>query len=239
MKKYFMAIIASTIIFTTNVIGCPLWECQYPIDDYNCGCNNASYQGNCYNEYSQAQPIYCQYCGHETWDCVCDRNYDQNCSGYYEENYAESAENYYNNYSCSSISYDAYMQHWANIRDCAGNIIGQADCGDYVGVIGEDSDTGRVIIYHYNTGIQGSVLAECVYGGYQWDGTGDNGVYNSYQGGDSCSGGWDEVVDCSYSEPSCSVSGTGYGYSCASYTELISIFRQYITCGLQGLGGCR
>ena len=218
MKKIIVLAMMAAAMMTTAASACPRWECQYPVEYYGCGCPGTT----CYDESSQAQPIYCQYCGHEEWDCVCDRDYSQDCG--YSESYSGS---------CSS---SAYMQHWANIRDCYGNIIGQAGCGDYVGIVGEDYDTGRVIIYHYDSGIQGSVLAECIYGGYSWDGSGDNGVYNSYQGG-GCDSSWDEVVDCSYSEPSCSVSGSGYGYS--SYTELISIFRRYITCGLQGLGGCR
>ena len=233
MKKLIAMAFILSITVTTITTACPLWECQYPVDYYGCGCQGSGCYSE-YNECSQAQPIYCQYCGHEEWDCVCDRDYSQNCDGY--ENYADCS--YSGSSSCQG---GAYMQHWANIRDCYGNIVGQAGCGDYVGIIGEDYDTGRVIICHYDSGIQGSVLAECVYGGYQWDGSGDNGCYNSYQG-DSCSS-WDnEYTECSYSEPSCSGGGYSYGsgYNCVSYTEMISIFRQYMACGGYsiGMGGC-
>lgn len=227
MKKTIVAAIVIAVATTITATACPRWECQYPVDYYGCGCPGT------YNECSQAQPIYCQYCGHEEWDCICGRDYSQEDCGYAEESYSYGG-------SCSG---SAYMQHWANIRDCYGNIVGQAGCGDYVGIIGEECSTGRVIIYHYDSGVQGSVLAECVYGGYQWDGTGDNGNYNSYQGDNYES--WDsEVVDCGYSEYG---SGSGSYQSCpigggyyVSYTEMVNIFRQYVAGGYgYGFGGCR
>ena len=135
MKRTLTLALALAAMMATATTACPLWECQYPVDYYGCGCG-----GGCqtYNECSQAQPIYCQYCGHEEWDCVCDRDYSQSDCSYSDCSYSGS---------CSG---SAYMQHWANIRDCYGNIIGQAGCGDYVGIIGEDYDTGRVIICHYD-----------------------------------------------------------------------------------------
>ena len=195
MKKIFA--IVMMLLMTTSVSACPLWECQYDVSDYSCGCSGSyncsgssynycdtSYNydgGSCnysynYNECSgDRQPIYCQYCGNETWACTCgsyqESNY--NCSYNYDCGYQES-------YTCSGNQ----MDHWANIRDCYGNIIGQVDAGFTVEVCGVDSsDPDRVLIYDYATGTYGSVLSECVYGGYSWDGSGDNGVYNSYQGG--------------------------------------------------------
>ena len=238
MKKTIAIAMMVAMMATVTTAACPKWECQLMPNDYSC----CSCGGHCrytsYNECSQAQAIYCQYCGHEMWDCICGRDYSQDC--YEEESCGYAEESYSYGGSCSG---SAYMQHWANIRDCYGNIVGQAGCGDYVEIIGEECSTGRVIIYHYDSGIQGSVLAECVYGGYQWDGTGDNGAYNSYQG-DACES-WDnEVVDCGYSE--CG-SGSGSYQSCpigggyyVSYTEMVNIFRQYVAGGYgYGFGGCR
>ena len=90
------------------------------------------------------------------------------------------------------------MIQWANIRDECGNIIGQANAGDWIEIYYEDCETGRLWIYDYTVGIYGSVLADCVYGTYQWDGSGDNGYYNCYQG------------DADYS-------GCDYDYDCGDY----------------------
>lgn len=243
-----------------NVEACPVWECQLDINDYSCGGVHTGCGGGCYNETSVRQPIYCQYCGHEMWDCVCGSgsgscyNYDYYCSsdynydyGYAEESYSECSGGYsdYSGYGCSGGGGSMQMGHWANIRDCSGCIIGQAGCGDTIEIIGDDcNDSSRVIIYDYDCGIQGSVLRECVYGYYSWDGTGDNGYYNSYQGEnasswDSCSGGG-EYVDCSYNDYESSGSGscgggsyiyTGggcLGGTYVSYSELVSVYRQYV-----------
>lgn len=131
------------------------------------------------------------------------------------------------------------MSHWANIRDCYGNIIGQAGCGDSVEVCGVESDTGRVLIYDYSTGCYGSVLAECVYGGYQWDGTGDNGYYNSYQG-DGCGYTDYGYSDCGYSSGS-SCGSCGNAYSNQGYvTYCETIVQRCVTYGFgYGYGyGC-
>lgn len=282
MKKTIVVAIATAIAMmsTITATACPQWECQLALDDYSCGgihtCSYTNYTNyinyTTYNETSVRQPIYCQYCGHESWDCVCDSysssdsscydDYNSDCDyNYADENYddydSSSSYDSCSSYSsCSSYGSYAEMTHWANIRDCYGNIIGQAGCGDAVSIIGEESDTGRVIIYHYNSGVQGSVLAECVYGGYQWDGTGDNGDYNSYQGDnyeswDSCdseNGSYGSYVDCGYSDSDYSTGSCGGSYqSCpigsgyyVSYTEMINIFRQYVAGGYgYGFGGCR
>ena len=221
MKKLIAALIM-VFVLTSSVAACPLWECQYPVDDYSCGCGCSGSSYNCsgssynycdssinydsgsyncsynYNECSgDRQPIYCQYCGSETWACTCgtyqESNY--NCSYNYDCGYQES-------YTCSG----SQMSHWANIRDCYGNIIGQVGEGSSVEVCGVDSSNpDRVLIYDYATGTYGSVLSECVYGGYQWDGTGDNGYYQSYQGGNYENYG----SDCAYSG-NC---GVDYGYT--------------------------
>ena len=252
MRKLMIAFLLS---LTTAVpaMACPVWECQLDVSDYSCGgyhsnCESSyNYSGsfNCsynydygsynYNECSQErQPIYCQYCGQETWCCTCGGNYDCN----YNSDYSYSGQN---------------MSHWANIRDSFGNIIGQAGCGDSIEVCGVDSsDPDRVLIYDYSTGTYGSVLSECVYGGYSWDGSGDNGVYNSYQGsscagqqvswcGDDGRGGFE--YDCGYEAPydggystceagesqvtACAVGSSGYAYQ---YTEeIVTIIRRCMT----------
>ena len=65
------------------------------------------------------------------------------------------------------------MEHWANIRDANGNIVGIASEGDYVTVTGWDA-YGRVTIYDANTGISGTVAPVYLYGGsdYQYENPG-------------------------------------------------------------------
>lgn len=254
MKKLTLTLALTTLTMALTApaapaAACPLWECQYDINDYNCGCAGScgGYQtsSSYYCESSVRQPIYCQYCGHETWDCVCygydsydysyDCDYDYDC-GYSDYDYG---------YSCSS---GYQMTHWANIRDEYGNIIGQAGCGDSIEVCGVESDTGRILIYDYSTGCYGSVLAECVYGGYQWDGTGDNGYYNSYQGyqgyQDRDYGYQDRgytdygYTDCGYQDSvysgggSCAYSNQGY----VTYCE--TIIQRCVTYSFGGARGC-
>ena len=154
MKKTIATIFLALMIATTAT-ACPLWECNYGYYDYSCHCS----------QYHQVQPIYCQYCGNEQWQCT--------CGSYEEQAYSYSA--------CTC------MAQWANIRNECGVIIGQAGAGDSIEIYYEDCETGRLWIYDYANGLYGSVLADCVYGTYQWDGTGDNGYYQSYQGG-SCGG---------------------------------------------------
>lgn len=195
MRKIFLITCLSIFMCNAAVSACPKWECNYPIDDYSCNCTRT-----CYDENSIAQPQYCSVCGEEAWDCACDYDYTYNendCGGDYS--YAE-------------------MSHWANIRDEYGNIIGQVNCGDSVEIIGVDcNDSERVIIYDYATGCQGSVLRSCVYGGYSWDGEGDNGIYNSYQG-ESC-GSWD-TVDCADYNTDC--------YNTMTYVAYSEIIRNYM-----------
>ena len=119
------------------------------------------------------------------------------------------------------------MSHWANIRDAYGNIIGQIGTGSSVEVCGADpSNPDRVLIYDYNTGTYGSVLSECVYGGYSWDGTGDNGYYNQYQGDDSCYQQSDYqdtgYTDCGYTE-TCHYPSNAV----VRYTEVYQVVRQW------------
>lgn len=211
MKKSIFAIIAA-IMVTSSVGACPAWECQLMPDDWSCGGSHCQI----YDEYSEVrQPIYCQYCGNEMWACTCgtyvDNSYDIGCTGYEET---------YDNYSCDSGCTDysgcgySEMDHWANVRDECGNIIGQIGCGSSVEVVGNDCDNpDRVMVYDASTGLYGSVLRSCVYGGYTWDGTGDNGAYNAYQGysGEACSYDYVEPSYCNY----------------VRYTEAISIVRQW------------
>ena len=109
MKKLFVTALL-TLMTTATATACPLWECSYPADYYGCGCQcNTAYQ------YNQVQPIYCQYCGNEQWSCTCGSNYDYN-------------------YNCD-YSGGCQMIQWANIRDEFGNIIGQANAGDWIEII--------------------------------------------------------------------------------------------------------
>jgi hypothetical protein len=184
MKKM-MIIAMLALMGTTTATACPLWECNYPVDYYGCGCQ--CNQGTHYNQYQQVQPIYCQYCGHEAWDCVCDVDYSQGDCNY------DWSYSYQGAGTCT-------MLQWANIRDENGCIIGQANAGDAIEIYSEDCETGRLWIYDYTVGLYGSVLADCVYGTYQWDGTGDNGYYNQYQGSGSC---YQEYQECGYSYQRC------------------------------------
>ena len=182
MKKIFMVLIA-TFAMAMTVNACPEWECQLDIDDYSCGGVHScitqttvttTYQ---YDEYSTTrQPIYCQYCGHETWDCVCGGEYVSNSSGCINYDYDYDYDydcDYEQNYSVTggSGSGSCRMDHWANVRDCNGNIIGTVGEGSCITVIGVDSNNSeRVLIYDSVTGTYGSVLASCVYGGYEYTG---------------------------------------------------------------------
>lgn len=235
MKKIMIMILALLMI-AFPVTACPLWECQYDVNDYNCGCGSRS---TCYNETSVRQPIYCQYCGNETWNCVCDNDYSYS-SGCVNYDYDYDYDTDCYSGGCTSGCTEEYsctggyqMTHWANVRDEYGNIIGQVGCGSSVEVIGIDSDNpDRVLIYDYSTGTYGSVLSSCVYGGYEWDGTGDNGEYNSYQG-NGCVSDYTEYNDYDYDGYTggydydygydCQNSGYGYGYGsgygCNAYSN--------------------
>ena len=247
MKKLLITILMA-FAFTSVATACPQWECQLPLDDYSCGgvhgCTNA-----CTDTYTPVydettvydQYIYCPYCGHEMWDCVC---------GTYQESYQETGCDYSYDYGYSE-SYScggSTMSHWANVRDACGNIIGQIGTGSSVEVCGQDpSNPDRVLVYDYCTGTYGSVLSECVYGGYTWDGSGDNGIYNSYQGsgynandhGYACDTAYTgtDYSDCGGYERGCDYNGaydacgSGYGgsgcYEYLRYTEAISIVRSW------------
>ena len=205
-------------------------------DSYNCDYDSYNYSSgygescNYYDEYStERQPIYCQYCGNESWCCTCgsNYNYDYDCGyGYQQDSYGYGYDCGYQEAYYDAGCYNGYsgesMNHWANVRDCYGNIIGQVNEGSCVEVVGIDhSDCDRVYIYDYATGTYGSVLSECVYGNYQWDGTGDNGYYNSYQG-DNC--GYEDYGNYS----SC----TGnYNYGCGSYEAGCDYNGYYDNCG--------
>lgn len=191
MKKVLFAALAA-LTLTTSVTACPLWECNYDYNDYSCGCQQVA---TCHTD---VQPIYCQYCGYEMWQCQCDQSYTIQCDGdtYYEEQMTEEPECYYDqdvsydtsaecNYSCNysySGSGCVCMAQWANIRNSCGTIIAQAGVGDLIDICGTEADTGRTLIYDRTIGVYGSVLSECIYGTYTWDGSGDNGVYNQYNG---------------------------------------------------------
>jgi len=244
MKKSIFAIVAA-IMVTTSVGACPAWECQLMIDDYSCG----GVHGSCQSQYDENtqynQFIYCPYCGHEMWDCVCgtdqsyicqEENYgyqeSSGCNYDYQETYVEPSCSYI----CQDYGYGESMSHWANVRDECGNIIGQIGCGANVEVIGVDvNNPDRVMVFDASTGLYGSVLSECVYGGYEWDGTGDNGAYNAYNGysGEACS------YNSGYVDDGCSGC---YGYvetctPCAAvrYAESITIIKYYDAI----FGGCR
>ena len=274
MKKLLSALAIATMI-TTTALACPEWECNLELNDYSCGGVHGCVTSSCsytetyeYNEYSTTrQAIYCQYCGHEQWDCICGTyqqttgcidydyqdsgciDYDYDCDYDYGYGYGGSCNN---SYSCGGNR----MTHWANIRDCYGNIIGQVGEGSSVEVCGYESGTGRVLIYDYNSGCYGSVLAECVYGGYEWDGSGDNGYYNSYQGGSGCVN-YDydcdydcydyDAYDCGYGGgyEDCSYNGS-YGtslcaaYSTTTYTQIVQTIVEQVSYSMSsfGFGGC-
>ena len=274
MMKKILATMISAMLMTTSVLACPAWECNYDLDDYSCG----GVHGGCvtYDESSVRQPIYCQYCGHEMWDCVCgtysyeDYEYAEDCgySAGLHTGCVDNCDYVYDGGSnqgwgyseCSDVSlaydygyvyadtwdnecvYDRTMSHWANVRDGFGNIIGQIGCGSSVEVVGIDcNNPDRVMVYDSATGIYGSVLSECVYGGYSWDGTGDNGYYNQYRGGYEdewdCAG----YSDCDYDYSSCGYGnqiGCTYASQCAvvEYVEVLTIIKKYESvlkgCGL-------
>ena len=238
MKKFVLSAILALMI-TSHVFACPQWECQLGLDDWSCGgihgCSNTCYdETTTYDQY-----IYCPYCGREMWDCICgtQQSYQETgCDYSYDSDYSES-------YSCGGST----MSHWANVRDACGNIIGQIGTGSSVEVCGQDpSNPDRVLVYDYCTGTYGSVLSDCVYGGYTWDGSGDNGIYNQYNGGcnesyqgygdcasysgDSgnyggdCSEGY---TDCGTYDGSCGGYGVGGCYDIVRYTEAIQIVRQW------------
>lgn len=205
MKKTTLATIAALMI-TTSATACPLWECNYDYNDYSCGCQQVAY-------HTDVQPIYCQYCGYEQWNCQCDQSYTIQCDGetYYEDEMTEEPEVYYQecsydesaegNYDCNyNYSYSGSgcvcMAQWANIRNSCGVIIAQAGAGDLIDICGTEADTGRTLIYDQTIGVYGSVLSECIYGTYTWDGSGDNGVYNQYNGASTCG-------SCGYAVSSC------------------------------------
>jgi len=124
MKKIILTAIAALMI-TATATACPLWECNYDYNDYSCGCQcstQVAYR-------TDVQPIYCQYCGYEAWNCQCDETYEvievEEPETYYQDcNYNESAEcDYSYSYSGSGCM---CMAQWANIRNSCGVIIAQA-----------------------------------------------------------------------------------------------------------------
>ncbi len=217
MKKLF-AIVLAAFMATATASACPLWTCNYDYYDYNCGCQ--CNQQAAYHCETQVQPIYCQYCGYEQWNCQCDQSYTIQCDGenYYEDAMTEEPETYYqecsydesaeSSYSCNysySGSGCVCMAQWANIRNSCGTIIAQAGAGDLIEICGTEADTGRTLIYDRTIGVYGSVLSECIYGTYTWDGSGDNGAYNQYNGYASCS---QTCGTCGYAVSSCVCSQT-------------------------------
>lgn len=283
MKK--VIAILMVLLMTASVSACPAWECNYDVSDYSCGgyhgggCTDSwgydyQYDTDCYgesaytyDEYSTYnQPLYCQYCGNESWACTCGTGSNYDCNYNYDYDYDCG---YQETYFCGS----GQMDHWANIRDCYGNVIGQAGAGDSIEVCRVDSsDPDRVYIYDYSTECYGSVLSDCVYGGYQWDGTGDNGFYNSYQGGNcgyaenqyypACAS--DTYLDCGGYAGGCYYSdyygcGNDYDYSgdcyggyveqcgsgCSAYSDAYyvtyceTIIQRCVTYGFGGMGGLR
>ena len=122
------------------------------------------------------------------------------------------------------------MIQWANIRDENGCIIGQANAGDWIEIYYEDCETGRLWIYDYTVGIYGSVLADCVYGTYQWDGSGDNGYYNCYQGETDYSG-CDYDYGCDYGCYDYQGAGACYGGAIATVCETIQRCASYYAVG--------
>ena len=249
MKKFMMGLIIA-MMMCVSAAACPLWECNYDVDDYSCGCSSSysstssySYSSSYeYNEYSTTrQPIYCQYCGHEQWDCVCG-TYNNSYSYDYEESYncntgcIDYDYDYDCNYNGNNYSYSGggsyQMDHWANVRDCNGNIIGVVGQGSNIQIIGVDSnDSSRVMIYDCSTGTYGSVLASCVYGGYEYSGSSSSDY--SYVNNQSYSSGYNYNYDYDYD---CNSGCIDYDYqecnygggSCNDYVDYV-----YEDCGYQ------
>lgn len=248
-----LSVIISTIVSAGGFYNyCPY--CGGPIG--NCYCSNYSYNyannGNCNNDYYQEDTVYYDY------DYGCDYGYDYveegnnyNCNyeGYYEEDYGcDYGYDYVeegNNYDCSyGYNYNTdcsglQMMHWANLRDCYGNIIGTVYEGSYISIIGPDyNDASRTIIYDYATGLQGSVSTVYIYGGscYEYEnpteygggcgyyegsyegsyyeGSYENcGYYEgSYEGNGYCEGSYEGYYEGSYE-------GSGYCECSYGYTE--------------------
>ena len=237
MKKIMLtlATIATVIFAASAVNACPLWSCNYDYYDYTCGCqcNTQAVAYNC----ETVQPIlYCQYCGNETWACTCGTEYNIECDDavyeteepecYYEESeiYYDQDCSYNESEEYSGAGYNGYsgsgcgctMAQWANIRNGCGVIIAQAGAGDYIEICGTEADTGRVLIYDYTIGVYGSVLSECIYGTYQWDGTGDNGAYNQYNGSYTCT--QQTCGSCGYAVSSCVCNQVCYQPVYCTYT---------------------
>lgn len=201
-KSVFALALVMMLLMTTPVMACV----DFGYEDY-CG-----YQYHCYQDFSQMQPRFCQYCGAETWACSCgyygyqaqgygygyqqlyqcqayDYGYqsqsygydcgyqDQSCDyGYQDQSYDCNYNQGYQDQSCGyqEQSYScgsATMAQWANVRDDCGNIIGSANAGDSIDIYGTCGwDCSRTLIYDYTTGVYGSVLTDCIYGTYVWDG---------------------------------------------------------------------
>ena len=241
MKKtlFVLATISMMMGAVAAVEACPRWECQYPVNYYGCGCNCNCGSGSSYGINYAAQESYCSSCGNSLSCCTCGNTYEtyyDNSYTSYEDDYTEYTDysdsydytecedyEYYDNDICET-SYaspavnSTSMGHWANVRDCSGNIIGQVNCGDNIQIIGLDSNNSdRVIIYDCNTGLQGSVLLECVCGTYQWDGTGDNGIYNSYIGDSGSRGCLSSCV----TSGCAGMSSTAYSSIVCNYTSAV------------------
>lgn len=222
------------------------YDCDYYYDydycDYDSSCYDNSYSDCYYEEYDESG----NYCYDNGGGCTYYEGSYCNGGGY---NYCEEeyggyyyGEDYSYTGSCSGGS-GIQMMHWANLRDCYGNIIGTVCEGSYVEIIGIDcNDSSRTIIYDYSTGLQGSVSTVYIYGGscYEYEnpteyggGCGYNG-YNEYSEYD-CNGYYYETgyyegsYDCSgYSDYDCSydysaddtyVDQENYDYSCYSGCE--------------------
>ena len=228
-KSAIFGLVAAIILSNVSVMAC--------VDDYTCDCDGyyESYDSYGYGEscgvdytydsdyqecyiYDESstynQPLYCPYCGNETWACVCGTG-----GGYIDQGYYSGS---YSSYSCSS---GVEMDHWANVRNECGDVIGRVGAGENVTVLGIDCDEpDRVMVYDSDSGVYGSVLASCVYGGYVWDGNGCTEAYTSSQGycGDAiyanqgyCSGSYSEPYDNCYIDQG--YYDGGYANDCSSY----------------------
>ena len=205
--------------------GAETWCCtcgyygQQSYQDQSCGYGyQQSYQCQAY-DYGYQDQSYDYGYQDQSYSCGYDQSYQEQS---YDCGYQDQTCSYdQSSYSCGS----AVMAQWANIRDDCGNIIGSANAGDSIDIYGVCGwDCSRTLIYDYTTGVYGSVLTDCIYGSYVWDG--------GYQE-TSCS--QTGYSDCGYQDyQSC---GYDAGYTDSGYVDQTSCQNDYQDCGYS-YGGC-
>ena len=145
--------------------------------DYDYDCDNYVEYDDVYYEQIDTDS-YCHLCG-LTWDlCKC---YDEVMGEYggscdvgwaYTEDCGYDYDDYSYDYSYG-YGYEeegTVMQHWANLRNASGEIIGCVGAGSSVEVIGVCEDNpSRSLIYDYTTGCYGTVASCYIWGGTAYE----------------------------------------------------------------------